>query len=529
MFIEPSLMSDSQIESEIRALSAAQDAARYNWDRHARAAQREPAQYHTWLIMAGRGYGKTRTGAETLRGWARQRPGQYAVIAKSQREVLAVCFEAPRAGLLAVVPDEDVAGFRRGAGSVALHLRNGSVIRAFSAESPDALRGYAFDGVWCDEFSAWQHQTAQATLDMAWFCLREAVEPRMVVTFTPRNLAHVKALVKRAETDPKVVLTRGRTSENAANLSAAALAELDDRYGGTRLGRQELDGELLGDDENALFNLGWIESARVDYAPPLRRVVVAVDPTSTAHEQSDECGIVVAGTGPDGHDYVLADASARVAGAAAAALVWRTFLAHDADEVVLEGTSLWMLDALQDAYDQIADGVDLPYGKAPVVTVTGKNQAKRVRAEPVAAKYEQHRVHHVGVLAQLEQQMCDWSPDSKKSPDRLDALVHAIARLRTKTSYQATIATTRTIVRRIAPPAAALPARAPWRLAQLAGGRRGDEHFGLAPVHRQIRAQRQHPREAGGAALVEPGGGGTGGPAGAEMQPGHPPHAVLPV
>lgn len=453
---DPAVMTDSALESEIRALNAAHDVSRYDWRTHARPTQIEPSEYRTWLIMAGRGFGKTRTGSETLRAWASGRPGQYAVIAKSQREVLGVCFEAPRAGLVAVFPPEEIASFRRQLGMIAVVLKNGSIIRGFSAEAPDSLRGYAFDGVWVDEFSSFSHITAQTTLDMAWFCMREAFNPRMVITTTPKNLTHVKNLVKRAETEPGLIITRGSTFDNAANLSAAALAELQDRYGNSRLGRQEMEGELLLDNDGALFNLGWIESARVDYPPLLVRTVVAVDPASTTSDDSDETGIVVVGTGEDGHDYVLADYSAKIVGAAAAALIWRVFISHSAEEVVLEGANIWMRDVLQDSYDSMADGVVLSTGTAPVVSVSAQ-AGKRVRAEPVAARYEQLRVHHVGVFGELEKQLCEWTPEDRKSPDRLDALVHAVARLRSRQGHRASIAapTMQPIYRRLVPYAVA--------------------------------------------------------------------------
>ena len=436
----PALLSDTALEAEIKAIGATQDAERYQWERWARPSQVEPDDYRIWAILAGRGYGKTRTGSETIRRWAAQQPGgHFAVLAKSNREVLNVCFEAPRAGLIAVIPPEEIRSFQRGFGLIRLVLDNGSKIYGFSSEAPDALRGYAFDGVWCDEFSIWHPSTAQHCYDTLWFTMREATVPRMIVTTTPRNVAHLRNLINRAGSDASVIITRGTTAENAANLSAAALAELTDRYGNTRLGRQELDGELLLDIDGALFNFVWIESARVDVPGQLVRTVVAVDPAGTATKTSDETGILVVAAGADGHDYVLADSSAKVAGAAAAAAVWRTFIAYQADEVVIEGTNLWMLDVLQDAYNEAADGEILPQGQAPIVTVGTFNRAKQVRAEPIAARYEQGRVHHVGEFPILEEQLCAWAPGSRDSPDRLDALVHGITRLRQRQSYGATI------------------------------------------------------------------------------------------
>lgn len=436
------MLSDSDLEQEIRHLHTLQDSERYNWDRLARASQREPDDYRIWTILAGRGFGKTRTGAETVRKWATSNPGgNYAVLARSNREVLNVCFEAPRAGLVSVVPPEQVAAFQRGFGTIRLVLANGSRIFGFSSETPDALRGYAFDGVWLDEYAIWHPAVAQTCFNILWFCLRESAQPRMIITTTPRNTPHLRNIMTRSLTDSMVVVTRGQTIENAANLSPAALAELHDRYAGTRLGRQELDGELLTDVEGALWNWVWIEGPRMDAVPvELARTVVAVDPAGTASSSSDETGIVVVAVGVDGHDYVLADASAKVAGAAAARLVWHTFANWRCDEVVIEGSNAWMHDTLQDAYNDAAAGSGwLPPGVAPVVQVGTYNRSKLVRAEPIAARYEQGKVHHVGEFPVLEEQLCSWLPASKESPDRMDALVHAIGRLREKSGHGVTV------------------------------------------------------------------------------------------
>jgi phage terminase large subunit-like protein len=430
---DPRLMSDDDLAAEIRALAVLEETARHDWLRHARPEQHEPAPgYRVWLILAGRGWGKTRTGSETVRGWAMSHPrGQYAVIAKTHREVLAICFEAPKAGLIVVSPPAEIAEFRRGSGSVQLRYANGTLLRAFSAEDPDALRGYAFDGVWGDEYAAWPVQTAQAVYDMAWFCMRESPDPRMVITTTPKRLPHVRALLTRADHDHRVAVTRGRTLDNAENLSEAALDELLDRYAGTRLGRQELDAELLTDVEGALWRLEWIEAGRVEAAPELVRTVVAVDPADTDGENSDETAIVVAGRGTDGEDYVLADRSAKVARMAAARRVWTAYADHDADEVVYEGSNNWVRDVLVDAWVAMQRDGTLPAGDPPLRVVQAK-RSKRLRAEPVAARYEQSppRVHHVGAFPRLEAQQTEWTPESGASPDRLDALVYAITRLR---------------------------------------------------------------------------------------------------
>ncbi|MFI5495581.1 terminase large subunit domain-containing protein [Actinoplanes sp. NPDC051859] len=448
-FPDPAMMSDAELAAYLRAVTDAQEAVRFDWPRHARPEQLEPdAAYRVWLLLAGRGFGKTRTGAETMRGWARKPRGHYAVIAKTEREVLNICFEAPRAGLVAVIPPAEVAQFNRGAGSIMLRLSNGTIIRGFGAQDPDTLRGYAFDGVWADEYAAWPVQSAQGVYDMAWFCMREAAAPHMIISTTPKPLPHVKKLLTRhakqkASRKRRIVVTRGRTLDNAANLSEDALEELLEQYEGTRLGRQELDAELLSDVEGALWKTSWIEAGRVDAddVPELTRTVVSVDPADTVSETSDETGIVAVGRGVDGDHYVLADRSMRVAGMAAARRIWQCYLDVDADLVIYEGSSAWMRDILVDAWTAMqAEGL-LPGGDAPLDVVQAR-VSKRVRAEPVAARYEVDppRVHHVGTMAKLEDQLTTWTPESGHSPDRLDALVHGVAYLRVREARRAVVA-----------------------------------------------------------------------------------------
>jgi phage terminase large subunit-like protein len=449
VFPDPATMSDAELAAYLRAVTDAQEAIRFDWGRYARAEQVEPeAAYRVWLLLAGRGFGKTRTGAETMRSWAARPRGHFAVIAKTEREVLNICFEAPRAGLVAVIPAREVAQFNRGSGSIMLRLANGTIIRGFGAQDPDTLRGYAFDGIWCDEYAAWPVQTAQGVYDMAWFCMREARSPHMVVSTTPKPLPHVKKLLTRyAKQKPgrrrRIVVTRGRTLDNAANLSADALEELLEQYDGTRLGRQELNAELLADVDGALWKAAWIDAGRVDPEdlPELTRTVVSVDPADTVSETSDETGIVAVGRDTDGDHYVLADRSMRIAGAAAARRIWQCYLDVDADLVIYEGSSAWLRDILVDAWAAMqAEGL-LPGGDAPLDVVQAR-VSKRVRAEPVAARYEVDppRVHHVGAMGKLEDQLTTWTPESGKSPDRLDALVHAVAYLRVKETRRAVVA-----------------------------------------------------------------------------------------
>ncbi|MBM0226856.1 terminase large subunit domain-containing protein [Micromonospora sp. ATA51] len=211
---DPALMTDAELAAYLREVSEVQGLVRYDWPRHARPEQMEPAWYRIWMLLAGRGFGKTRTGAETVRKWAGTKAGgHYAVIAKTYREVFNVCFTARRAGLLAVIPPKEVRTFNKS--EPYLELTNGAIIRGFGAQDPDVLRGYDFDGCWLDEYAAWPVQTAQGVFDMLWFCMREAASPRMVISTTPKPLPHVKKLLARSKKQrarsrrPRVVVTRG--------------------------------------------------------------------------------------------------------------------------------------------------------------------------------------------------------------------------------------------------------------------------------------------------------------------------------
>lgn len=385
---------------------------------HARAAQHEPDDYRTWLLLTGRGFGKTRTGSETVKKWSQQGLKHIAVIAKSDREVRSICFEGP-AGLLRRFPKEDIYRYYSAPGATRLVLNNGCVFRAFSAEDPDVLRGYAFDGAWCDEYAAWSMNTAQNVMDMLWFCLREAAHPKVLVTTTPKPLPHIVKLLDRAKKDNAVYVTRGATRDNASNLSAETLTELHLTYAGTRLGRQELEGEVLEDIEGALWSRSMIESCRVTEAPPLIRIVVAIDPAVTSNENSDETGIVVVGLASNFHYYVLEDCSVKASPDAWAKVAVAAYERWNADRIIGEANNGG--DMIEVLIRQVAPQVS--YRKVTA------SRGKQVRAEPISAIYEQGRAHHVGTFPRLEDQMVVWSPESSNSPDRMDALVWAITEL----------------------------------------------------------------------------------------------------
>lgn len=384
--------------------------ARLRWRLQARPDQLPPdGDWHIWLILAGRFWGKTRTGAEWLAGCALSAPNtRWAVVAPTYADARDTCVEG-ESGLLAVV-DHAVENWNRSLGE--LTFRNGSKVKLFSADEPDRLRGPQHHGAWCDELAAWRYPE---TWDQLQFGLRLGTNPRSVVTTTPRPTKLVRSLLESDSTH----VTRGSSFDNAANVAESAVEWLRDKYEGTRLGRQELYAELLTDVEGALWTYDTVEAARVRQAPELTRVVVAIDPAVTSGEDSDETGIVVAGVGIDGAAYVLADLSGRFTPDAWANRALGALGQYQGDRIIAE------VNNGGDLVERVLRTVD---GSVPYRAVRA-SRGKQTRAEPVAALYEQGKVHHVGVFTELEEQLTTWTPDSGKSPDRLDALVWALTEL----------------------------------------------------------------------------------------------------
>jgi predicted phage terminase large subunit-like protein len=386
----------------------------YDWWETARASQKPPlGDWRVWLLLAGRGFGKTRTGAEFVRAMvAEKRARRIALVAPTALDARSVMVEG-ESGLLSIGPPHERPYYEPSLHR--LSWPNGAVATLYSADEPNRLRGPQHDLAWCDELAAWRYPAAW---DMLMFGLRLGRDPRVVVTTTPRPIRLIRDLLA----DPNVAVTRGRTEDNRDNLAPAFLEQIVRRYQGTRLGRQELDGELLDDMPGALWTHALIDGARVTGAPDLARVVVAIDPAASSHEGSDETGIVVAGRDHDGHGYVLADASGRYAPAEWARRAVALYAEHRADRIVAEvnnggemvGATLRVVDP------------GVPF------TAVHASRGKVARAEPVAALYEQGRVHHLGALPQLEDQMCAFTSDGDAgggSPDRVDALVWALTDL----------------------------------------------------------------------------------------------------
>lgn len=386
------------------------------WRLQARPSQLTPdGDWYAWLILAGRGWGKTRTGAEDQAYYGMTNPGaRLAVVAPTAASVRDVCVEG-ESGLLSVIPRPLVKTWNRSLGEMS--LTNGSIFKLFSADEPDRLRGYQHHRAWCDELASWRYPDAWDQLLLG---LRLGTDPRVVVTTTPRPVAVVRNLLER----DGVVVTRGSTFENSDNLPAAALVQLRDRYEGTRMGRQELYAELLDDIEGALWQRSWIDQARRHTAPDMQRIVVGVDPSGGATEGHDEQGIIVAGKGVDGHAYILADQSCRLSPDGWGRRVVQTYLEHKADRIVVE--SNFGGDMATHVIQTAARAMDVPISLSEVKASRGK----QLRAEPIAALYEQGKVHHLGPFNALEDQQCTWVPgQSDVSPDRLDALVWALTRL----------------------------------------------------------------------------------------------------
>ncbi len=382
--------------------------------------------WRAWVILGGRGAGKTRAGAEWVRAQVEgSRPldsgrcTRLALVGETIDQVREVMIFG-ESGIMACSPPDRRPEWQ--ATRKRLLWPNGAIAQVFSAHEPDSLRGPQFDGAWVDELAKWKR--ARETWDMLQFGLRLGADPRVCVTTTPRNVGVLKELMARDST----VVTSAPTEANAANLAQGFLEEVRARYAGTRLGRQELDGVLVDTAEDALWTPALIEAGQVAEVPPLDRIVVAIDPPVTGHGGSDACGIVVAGAvtrGPvrDWRAVVLEDAS--VEGASPAQ--WA--------EAAIRAMDRWGAERLVAEVNQGGDLVEQVIRQLDPLVSLRKVHASRgkvVRAEPVAALYEQGRVQHLKGLDRLEDQMCAMTArgyEGRGSPDRVDALVWALTDL----------------------------------------------------------------------------------------------------
>jgi phage terminase large subunit-like protein len=384
------------------------------WEIWARDAQLAPVgDWVGWIVLAGRGFGKTRLGAEWIRSMTDS--GEYprvSLIARTAADIRDVMVDG-ESGLLSIYPRSERPKYEPSKRRVT--FANGAIASLFSADEPDSLRGPQHYLLWEDELAAWQYPESH---DQAMFGLRLGKHPRFLVTTTPKPTRIVRELVG----DENNVVTRGSTYDNRANLAPTFFEKITAKYEGSRLGRQELNGEILDDNPNALFNRANIDENRVTAAPVLSQVVVGVDPAVTANSSSNNTGIICAGRGSDGHYYVLRD---------------ETMLGkpNEWGTQVLSAYHTMFANRIVGEVNQGGDLVEsnirnLPGGQSAAFEAVRATRGKALRAEPVSTLYEQGRVHHVGAFTALEDEMCNWDPSlGEASPDRLDAMVWAITYL----------------------------------------------------------------------------------------------------
>lgn len=416
-------MSDGERRAFLKTLSPGA-AARllYEWKFWARPNQMPPhGDWTTWLVLAGRGFGKTRMGAETVRLWACGKtplapsPFGYeriALVAETAADARDVMVRGD-SGILASHHKDFRPVYKPSNRS--LVWPNGVIATTYNGTEPDQLRGPQHHAAWCDELAKYQY--AQEAWDQLQFGLRLGTSPRQIVTTTPRPIPVIKGIMA----DLATVVTRGKTTDNRANLASAFFRTIIAKYEGTRLGRQELDAEILDDVPGALWTRAMLDAAKVASVPQMSRVVVAVDPSGTSGEgeKADDVGIVVAGRGMDGLGYFLADRTCNLPPAGWGRRVIQAFHEFKADCVVIERNFGGAMAA------SVLFSVD---PNVPVIEVTA-SRGKHVRAEPVAALYEQGRIKHLGSMPDLEDQFCGFTGSGylgKGSPDRADAAIWAI-------------------------------------------------------------------------------------------------------
>lgn len=396
----------------------------YDWDFWARPKQQLPEQLLAdlvvaWLIMAGRGFGKTRVGAEVIRRWQGQGFGRFALVGQTPGEVRDVMIEGP-SGILATSPPWNRPDYEPS--KKRLTWPNGAIATAYSAENPEVLRGPQHEKAWIDELAKMKH--SGEVWENLLLGLRLGRSPQVIVTTTPKPIPLIKDIIAGKEVP--TVVTTGTTFENIGNLSPVFFNTVVKRYEGTTLGRQELYAQLLDDNPGALWNRAMIEADRITKLPEdLARIVVGVDPATTSGENADEVGIVVGGVGKTtGEGYILDDLSLRGTPNEWAAQVVAAYHKWKADRVVGE------VNNGGDLVEAVIRAVDRAISYRKVHASRGK----AIRAEPIVALYEKHKIHHVGTLKKLEDELCQWDTTMTWSPNRLDALVWTMSELMLKQS-----------------------------------------------------------------------------------------------
>ena len=395
--------------------------ARYRWELFARPNQIEPKGDHRfWLVLAGRGFGKTRAGVEWVRGQVESgRAGQAVVVAPTSADCRDTIVEGP-SGFLTVCPPWNKPTYEPS--KRRLTWENGARVSLYSAEEPDRLRGVNTDLLLADELAAWPKPE---TWDMAMFALRIGRNPRAMITTTPRPTRIIRDLL----THEQATVTRGSTYDNRANLAPQFIDEIVRRYEGTRLGRQEIYAEVLEDVDGAILTNEQIRALRVENTPEMGRIVVGVDPATSAGEDSDQTGIVVVGKGVDDHLYAMADRSCKLGPAGWARRVVEAYREFGADLIVAEKNQ----GGLMVEHTIRSLDADVP------IKLVSATRGKHVRAEPILARFEQSKAHTVTGLEELESQLAAFTPSGYAldgSPDSADAFVWAATELTTDRGAQ---------------------------------------------------------------------------------------------
>jgi len=411
-------MPDDEREEYIGSLSPeVQAVLQYEWSFWARPNQLPPeGDWRTWLALAGRGYGKTEAGAQWVRQRVKDGAKSIALIAETQKDLEEVMV----ARLMKISPPDEMPKVRYK--PVRLLWPNGAMALGYNGTEPDQLRGPEFDTAWVDELAKYRY--ARETWDMLQFTMRSGNDPRVFVTTTPRPIPIIREIIS----DSGTVITRGSTMENASNLAPSFMKAVVEKYGGTRLGRQELNAEMLDDFPGALWTRLMIDGTpdapmRRSKVPEMRRVVVAIDPSGTKGDgEGDDIGIVACGLGIDGRGYVLEDATCQLSPEGWGRRAVEVYNRWGADRMVAERN---FGGAMVETVIRMVDK-DIAYKEVTA------SRGKAVRAEPISALYEQGRISHVGSFPELEDQMCQMTASGYQgdnSPDRMDALVWALTEL----------------------------------------------------------------------------------------------------
>ena len=381
--------------------------------------------YRTWVILSGRGFGKSFIGSNWVINQAQTQKYPIALIGSNAADVRDYMIETGESSIMKQAPKWFTPQYQPS--KRRLVFPNGVIAITYTAEDPDQLRGFNGNSAWVDELAKYQYP--QETWDNLQFALRLGQHPKIVVTTTPRPLKIIKELWQ----DPKVIKTVGSTRENQANLASSFIDYVYNKYAGSRLGRQELEGEILMDTPGALWSYTNLDNNRVSKHPELKQIVVAIDPAITAEEDSNETGIIVCGIDENDHGYIIEDASGIYHPQEWSTLAVKLYDKYKANYIVAEVNQGG--EMVVNTIKQTAKG--LGHRHIPVKHVHA-TKGKYTRGEPIAVLYEQNKVHHVGSFATLEDQMTSYLPGDKTSPDRMDALVWGLYCLMVK-SQESTI------------------------------------------------------------------------------------------